>query len=459
MKTNLYLSILKNFENLYGSKTNCDVIIQAGKGYDQKEIYAHSVVLRCQSDYFNVAFSSSWAKRKDAKYILEKSNISSYILEIIIRYLYCGKIDLNSMDTSDILKLLFAADKFGLITLCKYVKNYLIFDRLNEIFENASRNNSYAVYKDYCLEAICKEPFILFETDNILSLPAQIFEAILEREDLMMDEIDLWNNLIKWAHAQYPTLGKIPSEWTIGELILMKKLLLRFFPLMRFHNITFKNYYDKVVPYEKLFPKRLKFEIMKFHFTSNIKQIGLLPSRSICKLNTIIINSKYLTLFTDWINKNALEKVSYKFNLILRGSRDGFDPKTFHKKCDYKGATIVIAIIKGLNQIIGGYNPLDWSGNHGHKSSSNSFIFSFQNYNDINTGKIGRVLKKNYAVYCNISKGPCFGKLKLCGSNDLTMNFDGTWSSMTSTYPNLNIPKKFEVHDYEVFQIIKKRNK
>jgi hypothetical protein len=368
------------------------------------------------------------------------------------------------MDTLDIFKLSFAADEFGLITLNKYVKNFLIFNRLNEIFEIAPQNNSYAACKNYCLEIICKEPFILFETDNILSLPAQIFEAILERGDLMMDEIEVWNNLIKWVHAQQPTCNKDPFRWTRVELILMKKMISRFIPLIRFHDITFKNYYDKVKPYEHLLPKRLKFEITKFHFTSNIKQIGLLPSRSICKLNTVIISSKYLTLFTGWINKNkrnkASNEVSYKFNLILRGSRDGFDTATFHAKCDYRGATIIIVKIKGMDRIIGGYNPLDWSGNCGHKFTSNSFIFSFQNYNDINTGKIGRVIMKKFAVYCNISKGPCFGKLKINGGNDLTMNFDGTWSSsMTSTYPNLNIPKKFEVDDYEVFQIIKKRNK
>jgi hypothetical protein len=86
MKTNLHLPILKNFENLYRLKVNCDVIIQAGEGHDQKEIYAHSVILRCQSDYFNAALSSCWAKRKGMKYILEKSNISSHILEVIIRY-------------------------------------------------------------------------------------------------------------------------------------------------------------------------------------------------------------------------------------------------------------------------------------------------------------------------------------------------------------------------------------
>ena len=85
MESTLYSEILTNFENLYESKENYDVVIQAGEGHDQKEVYAHSSILRCQSDYFNTAFSFNWAKRKNGKYILEKPNIPSHILEIIIR--------------------------------------------------------------------------------------------------------------------------------------------------------------------------------------------------------------------------------------------------------------------------------------------------------------------------------------------------------------------------------------
>ncbi|RIA97567.1 hypothetical protein C1645_732398 [Glomus cerebriforme] len=464
MNSKLYLPILNNFENLYKSKFNYDVIIQAGDGNDQKEIYVHSIVLSCQSNYFDAALSVNWGEKESGKYIFKKPNISPHIFEIIFRYLYCGKINLDIMDTLDIFKLSIATDELRLNTIFELVKNFLITSRLNEIFELASRDKTYVACKNYCLEIICKEPYYIFGNDKLLSLPAQILETILKRDDLMLDEIEVWNSLIKWAHAQHPTINKDPFKWTMSNLILMKKTLSNFIPLIRFHDITQKKYYEKVIPYENLLSRRLKLEISKFHFVSNIKQIGLLPSRFICKLDSIIINSKFLTLFTGWIDKRnkASKLVSYKFNLILRGSHDGFDAKTFHKNCDYRGATIFIAKIKGMNRIIGGYNPLDWSGNCGYKNSSNSFIFSFENINDININninRIGRVIEKKYAVYCNTLMGPCFGKFRTYGKNDLTMNFDGIWSSTKSTYPYLNIPRNFEVDDYEVFQIIKKRNK
>jgi hypothetical protein len=85
MDTKLSSEILKNFESLFESKENYDVIIQAGEEPYIKEIYAHSFVLCCQSNYFRTAFSSNWAEKNDGKYIFKKPNISPHIFEIILR--------------------------------------------------------------------------------------------------------------------------------------------------------------------------------------------------------------------------------------------------------------------------------------------------------------------------------------------------------------------------------------
>jgi hypothetical protein len=64
MQQKLFLPVLNNFENLFKSKKNYDVIIRAGKDDDQKEIYTHSMVLCCQSTYFETAFSDNWAEKR-----------------------------------------------------------------------------------------------------------------------------------------------------------------------------------------------------------------------------------------------------------------------------------------------------------------------------------------------------------------------------------------------------------
>ncbi|POG65116.1 hypothetical protein GLOIN_2v438827 [Rhizophagus irregularis DAOM 181602=DAOM 197198] len=402
MQQELFLPVSNNFEKLFLSKKDYDVIIKAGEDNDQREIYAHSNILRCQSDYFDTAFSSNWAEKKDGKYFFKKPNILPHIFEIIIRYLYCGQLDLNVKNGPDTLKLLVATEELGLNILSEYIQEFLI--KQNDpigILEVAFQHENFTTLRGYGLEAICQDPYILFGTDKILSLPAQILESLLKRDDLVLDEIEVWNNLIRWAHAQQPTVNKDPSEWTKDELTLMERTLLRFIPLIRFHDITSEEYYDKVVPYDDLLPKKLKNEILKFYLVPHAKQIGSLPSRiAVSTIDSVLINSKHLALFAGWIDKKdkSLKMIPYEFNLILRASRDGNTAAAFHNKCNNKGATIIVIKIKGTNQIVGGYNPLDWEGNAIYKNTQDSFIFIFNDYRDINTGKIGRVIDASHAL-------------------------------------------------------------
>lgn len=83
MAITLWGDLIKDYQQLYESKENYDVIIYSGE--DNIELYAHSIILRFRSDYFRAAFSSNWAEKKDGIFILRKSNILPDIFEIILR--------------------------------------------------------------------------------------------------------------------------------------------------------------------------------------------------------------------------------------------------------------------------------------------------------------------------------------------------------------------------------------
>ena len=125
------------------------------------------------------------------------------------RYLYCGQLDLSIIKNgSDALKLLVATEELGLNILSEYIQEFLI-ENQKEFLENdpigilkiSFQHETFTALKDYCLETICQEPNVLFGTDKILKLSAQILESLLKRDDLALDEIEVWNNLIRWAHA------------------------------------------------------------------------------------------------------------------------------------------------------------------------------------------------------------------------------------------------------------------
>src|SRR5205823_14422093 len=105
------------------------------------------------------------------------------------------------------------------------------------------------------------------------------------------------------------------------------------------------------------------------------------PRQPKCNIDSIIINQKHIAIFANWIYRRGKisEYIPYKFNLLYRASRDGNTAAAFHSKCDNKGATIVVIKIKNSEQIVGGYNPLNWDSSETWKSTYDSFIFLFAN--------------------------------------------------------------------------------
>jgi hypothetical protein len=58
-------------------------------------------------------------------------------------------------------------------------------------------------------------------------------------------------------------------------------------------------------------------------------------------------------MICDWIGKKNL-----KFNLLTRGSVDGFHSKQFNERCVKKGSLLII--IQANEYIFGGYSSIDW---------------------------------------------------------------------------------------------------
>ncbi|PKY16529.1 hypothetical protein RhiirB3_43546 [Rhizophagus irregularis] len=146
----------------------------------------------------------------------------------------------------------------------------------------------------------------------------------------------------------------------------------------------------------------------------------------------------------------------YRFQLLLRGSRDGFTPKKFHELCDNKYNTITFIKVKGTEEILGGYNPLKWETSNTWGQTKDSFIFSFKE-KDIKSVIISNIENAASAVYYRNFCGPQFG-------NDINIY---SYIGESKDYNFSNCKKfsyerevrdtedHFSIEDYEVFQIIK----
>ena len=76
--------------------------------------------------------------------------------------------------------------------------------------------------------------------------------------------------------------------------------------------------------------------------------------------------------------KNKLHTNIKRYELLLRGSRDGFLSQNFHQKCDGKNNTISFILTK-KGRRFGGFTEATWDQTGKWKKDPNSFVFSLDN--------------------------------------------------------------------------------
>ncbi|GBB85425.1 hypothetical protein RclHR1_11970001 [Rhizophagus clarus] len=460
--------VINDYEKLFETDERYDVIIYAGENENVKEIHALSNILCIRSQYFLALLSNELTKKKDGKFILNFPNISPQLFKIILRFIYYGKVDLEKLQGSDVLKLLIIVEEFKLQTLVLCIQEYLIkhqhkFLQQNpiEIFETVYQHEALTDLLNRCLEKICAEPDMLFKSNKFINLKAPLLELLLKRDDLSLDEIDIWDRLIKWCCSQHPSIQQDVKKWNKEETVIMERTIHRFIPLIRFYHIPSVDFMSKVYPFKKVIPEDLIDNILTFHMVQD-KQLNL-DTRSLrkpkCDYDSIIINNKHFATFSSWIErKNQFhyneKNIPYNFNLLYRASRDGNTTAAFHAKCDNKGATIIVVKVANSEQIVGGYNPFFWDTSNTYKSTYDSFLFSFINKNSHQSAKVGYSNGDQQSIGCFSYNGAQFGAgcdlylnhwIWYCNKNDI------------SSYPDIGIPEYvFKADEYEVFQVVKK---
>ena len=93
-------------------------------------------------------------------------------------------------------------------------------------------------------------------------------------------------------------------------------------------------------------------------------------------MDSLILSSaeKHSLTALTGLNENS-------FSLLWRGSRDGFEPETFHRLCDGQGKTLTI-IKNNKGFIFGGFTSVPWSSKGGDITDYTAFLFTLTNSSD-----------------------------------------------------------------------------
>ncbi|GBC45242.2 BTB/POZ protein [Rhizophagus irregularis DAOM 181602=DAOM 197198] len=163
-------------------------------------------------------------------------------------------------------------------------------------------------------------------------------------------------------------------------------------PFIKFHNLTSREFSDKVLPYRKVLPKELLYD----------------------------------------------DLLKYFMNLDSQPIKDSKPP------------------LKDSNEILGGYNPIAWeSGGYDaicekdYKSTKDSFIFSFNNNDNIEIYTLSRVKYEKFAILNHYNSGPVFGIGDLALFGDFGNCYNNNYEKQIRETTDI-----FFVEEYEIFQII-----
>ncbi|CAG8504089.1 9502_t:CDS:2 [Paraglomus brasilianum] len=461
-------SLVDDISRLYGHWEDSDVELVIGEEPEKETFHAHSIILRARSPYFRAAFSSTWEIKDNGKHVFSKPNIKPNTFREILKYIYTAEVTLDPNDNSEVLDLFIAADELALSVLFNNIQDYIMTNRDEWVQENLAKllrttsrlDSSSQKLFEHCQRVISRSPELIFQTDDFCTLEPEVLLSLIKRNDLAMNEINIWEHVIKWGRSQPPALDPDVTKWSSEDFKTLEERIRDFIPHIRFFEISGADYHYKVRPYKKILPRDLKDDIKLHHFAGQPPlKTPLLPSRVPAKtVDSILIDSNQIALIASWVDRKdtkdfqyAFRTIPYHFDLLLRGSRDGMQIQNFREKCNEK-SNLVVVIKTSNGQLIGGYNPLHWSSSNAYHETNSSFIFSLGD--GAGSGKVilSRVADHTCAICDPSSKFLNVG----FGCGDLLI-FQGKCRRNSYAREIIKDSECFTLEDYEVFQVKKDR--
>ncbi|KAG9287057.1 hypothetical protein G9A89_023022 [Geosiphon pyriformis] len=253
-------------------------------------------------------------------------------------------------------------------------------------------HDSFKKLQNFCTEITANNPTIVFNSQYFTSLSENALTSIVTRDDLNIEESEIWEKIAEWGVAKLDKNIQMEKvlHWTDENFNAFKESIERLLPLIRFLNISSVDFYHKAKSFARTLPGTLCEDLLRHYLVPGSKNEN--------------------TRFEDQPRND--------YNLIFRGSRDGFTPKDFHRLCDKKGATVTIIKVKETGQLIGGYNLEPWHSQNQQLDGKRSFIFLLE-IAKLKDAKLSKLVS-GYGPFGVSHFGPYFGdgSIRLI-SNDL----------------------------------------
>ncbi|RHZ60543.1 hypothetical protein Glove_352g29 [Diversispora epigaea] len=214
------------------------------------------------------------------------------------------------------------ADEFEIEELTKKLENHLIETQsswlkshFSLVYRSIFSRNSFKDLEKFCNDIVAKYPNLIFDAEDFTSLQESALVSLLKRDDLQLEEVIIWEYIIKWGIARNPTLPVDLKEWNKENFTTLKTTL-QCLPLIRYFHITGIDALKKIKPYKKILDKQLWEDLTQYFIAPDqpVESIILpprttfaqeLPTRTTKPISTII-TYEHVAEISSWIDRKSV---------------------------------------------------------------------------------------------------------------------------------------------------------
>ncbi|RIA90974.1 BTB/POZ protein [Glomus cerebriforme] len=265
-KKSFFIDLSKHYLELLENSNNFDVVIKIKENnnnnhhHNYKEFKVHSFILNQRSNYFKKLLLNTNNNNNIKEIIFDKQFISPQVFDIILKYIYGGILDIEYKEPEVILDLLIAADELHFNEIIDYLQDIFLKQTQNSIqkyfthfYDVTSQYSNFTKLRNYIKNIVTDLPHIIFRADDFTGLDKETLLYLVKRVDIVIEEIEIWDCLLKWCMVKTNLKNKDIKDWNIDDFYCFGKSLEPFLPHIKFEYITKEDYFIKIKPFKQSF--------------------------------------------------------------------------------------------------------------------------------------------------------------------------------------------------------------
>src|SRR5207248_742877 len=100
----------------------------------------------------------------------------------------------------------------------------------NLIYQTSFEHNSFLELQKYCTDLISKEPVKIFKSLDFSTIPEKLLVSLIQSDNLQIDEVEVWEHVLKWGLAQNPEISSDISNYSKDDFKALKNTLQQCIP-------------------------------------------------------------------------------------------------------------------------------------------------------------------------------------------------------------------------------------